>query len=357
MPYAGPIEPAQPATHTLDYVGPTGTLFGIFYKNLFLTILTLGIYRFWAKTRTRCFLWSNTRIDGEGFEYTGTGKELFLGFLKALLILVPLFFGLQLVALLLGDGAEQAIGAIQGLLTLVLVYFGTFAARRYRMSRTTWRGIRMQQDGSPWRYAAIALKGLFLSIVTLGLYYPFMQTALMRYELGNLRFGSAPFRFTGEGKGLFKIFIKFWIAIVVLIAAPFLIALSESAFAATNYGMGLFSIWDVFFLMLLIAIFGGSYWYRAKVYRFQAGNAFIENLGFSMPELTGWRLFRLTAGNYLILIFSLMLLTPLTIQRTTRFWVRHTQLAGSVDLARVAQAARGPGTGEGVAGFFDIDLG
>ena len=31
-------------------------------SNVFLTLVTLGIYRFWATTRERTYLWSRTRF-------------------------------------------------------------------------------------------------------------------------------------------------------------------------------------------------------------------------------------------------------------------------------------------------------
>jgi uncharacterized membrane protein YjgN (DUF898 family) len=41
--------------------------------NLALTIVTLGIYRFWATARTRRYLWSRTRFADDTLEWTGTG--------------------------------------------------------------------------------------------------------------------------------------------------------------------------------------------------------------------------------------------------------------------------------------------
>lgn len=354
MSYAGPSAPAPVATaHTLDYVGPTGALFGIFYKNLVLTILTLGIYRFWAKTRERRFIWNSTRVDGEPFEYTGTGKELFLGFLKAAAILVPLFVGLQLIELFVFDESLigfAAVTAVRLVLILGLVYAGTFAARKYRMSRTTWRGIRFQQNGSMWRYAGMALLGILLSAVTLGLYLPHLQARLMRYELGNLKFGSATFRFDGTGKELFQQFLKVWIIPVTLVViAAIDIVVSRMT---RNFSMVQFVPLIVFLVIAPCVL-----WYQAKVYRFQAEHTRLEGVRFAMPRLTGWRLFRLFVGNYLITMLSLGLLSPLATQRTMRFWIQHTLIHGPIDVDRIAQAARGPGTGEGLAGFFDIDVG
>lgn len=360
-PFGGqPVSPPLPRSHTLDYVGPTGTMFAIFYKNLILTILTLGIYRFWAKTRVRRFQWANTQIDGEGFEYTGTGKELFFGFLKAVAILVPLFGGLQIIELFVLDESMIGIGvlsAFRAVLIIGLVYAGTFSARKYRMSRTTWRGIRFQQTGSMWRYAGTALLGMLLTALTLGLYLPFLETRLMRYETDNLRFGSARFTFTGQGKALFKQFLVVWLAFVLIVVV--------GAALGTGYKLAQLDKIDpatagfvAFIPMLIIVVMGPLFlWYQGRVARFRAENTQVEGLGFAMPRMSGWQIFKLMVGNSLIAGFSAGLLYPLTIQRTIRFWVGHLQLIGSLDLAAVAQAERGPATGEGLAGFFDIDVG
>lgn len=343
--------------HALDYTGRTGALFGLFFRNLLLTLITLGIYRFWAKTRVRRFLWSNTRIDGEAFEYTGTGKELFLGFLKALLILLPLFIGLQVLELVLDDDNHIASGFVafvRTVLIVTLIYAGSYAARRYRMSRTTWRGIRFQQVGSIWRYAGIAMVGLVLAILTVGLYIPFLQVKLLRYETENLRFGSAGFRFEARGRDLFKRFFIFWIAGIALIPC-----LAVMAWAFDGSIGGEFQMRVALMLVPLATLAGIlvlGIWYQGRYYRFRAENTRFDGLAFGMPHVTGGKVFRLLAGNWLITTLSLGLLTPLATQRVMRFWCRHLEITGGVDLAAIGQAARGPGTGEGLAGFFDIDL-
>ena len=58
-------------------------LIGLSIVNFILRILTLGIYHFWGKTEVRRRIWSAVRLNGEPLEYTGTGKELFIGFLVA----------------------------------------------------------------------------------------------------------------------------------------------------------------------------------------------------------------------------------------------------------------------------------
>jgi uncharacterized membrane protein YjgN (DUF898 family) len=264
---------------------------------------------------------------------------------------VPLFGGLQVLELFVLDEhliGVAIVGTFRTILIIGLVYAGSFAARRYRMSRTTWRGIRFQQNGSIWRYAGMALVGILLAVLTLGLYLPFLQARLMRYELANLKFGSASFRFDGTGKELFQHFMRIWIVPVTLLGLVVIdtVISGPRSFVLSLVPMG---------LVVVIGIC--VWWYLAKVYRFQAERTALEGLRFSMPRLTGWRLFRLHAGNYLITVFSIGLLLPLAMQRTMRFWADHTDLHGSVDLDRVAQAERGPRTGEGLAGFFDVDVG
>ena len=47
----------------------------------------------------RRHLWANTSVDGDAAEYTGRGKELLIGFLVALAILVPIYLGYFLLGL------------------------------------------------------------------------------------------------------------------------------------------------------------------------------------------------------------------------------------------------------------------
>src|SRR5215510_5137417 len=64
-----------------------------------LELVTAGFYRFWLATDMRRHLWSHTMIDGDAAEYTGRGKELLIGFLVALAILVPIYLGYFLIGL------------------------------------------------------------------------------------------------------------------------------------------------------------------------------------------------------------------------------------------------------------------
>ena len=83
--------------HSLQYDGTLGHLCGIWLINLFLKLVTLGIYSFLGNPPMRKYIVSSLRLFGERFEYTGTGGKLFSGFLKVVPIIIVIsipFFNL-----------------------------------------------------------------------------------------------------------------------------------------------------------------------------------------------------------------------------------------------------------------------
>ena len=65
----------------VTYRADAAALFPLALGTGLLSIISLGIYRFWAKARIRRFVWGNIRLDDDALEFTGTGLEMFLGFL------------------------------------------------------------------------------------------------------------------------------------------------------------------------------------------------------------------------------------------------------------------------------------
>src|SRR3569623_1091424 len=124
--------------------------------NALLIVCTLGIYRFWAAARQRRYLWSRTHVIDDSLEWTGTGKEMFIGFLIVMLVVAPFFLFFQfLFPALAARGHTVAAGAILFLFYIALIYLGGFArfrALRYRLSRSTWHGIRGGSDNPGWGY-------------------------------------------------------------------------------------------------------------------------------------------------------------------------------------------------------------
>lgn len=89
--------PMQPTS--FEYDGRIGELYKIYLVNIFLGLITLGIYHFWGKTRMRRYITHSTMLLQDRFEYTGTGGQLCKGFFVALIILIvlsiPLFIAIS----------------------------------------------------------------------------------------------------------------------------------------------------------------------------------------------------------------------------------------------------------------------
>jgi uncharacterized membrane protein YjgN (DUF898 family) len=192
----------------------TATIFRrILIRGAVLLLLTLGIYRFWLVTDIRRFLWANTRIAGDGLEYVGTAGELLLGFLMAIAILIPLYAAVFISALDLGL-IRRVAGILAFALLALLGQFAIYRARRYRLTRTVFRGLRFHQTGSAWRYAVCALFWWVMTIVTLGLAYPWGQASLERYKLSHTFYGNLGGRFEGSGTQLFVRGFLMWLLVV-----------------------------------------------------------------------------------------------------------------------------------------------
>jgi uncharacterized membrane protein YjgN (DUF898 family) len=193
-----------------------------------LLMVTLGIYRFWLTTDVRRFLWSNTEIAGEALEYTGTPLELLLGFLIAIAILIPVYAGFFLAALDLG-----ILGKLSGLVAFaalgVLGQYAIYRARRYRLTRTIYRGLRFHQEGSAWAFAFRAVLWWIITGLSAGLAYPFQLASLERYKMRNTFYGDLGGSFEASGFILLLRGFPMWL----LVIAP--LALAVSGFVAVDW--------------------------------------------------------------------------------------------------------------------------
>src|SRR6187549_454957 len=87
---AAPTDPPPvPPANGVVFSGAESPFWRLLARGAALLLVTLGIYRFWLQTDVRRFLWNNTEIAGDYLEYIGTARELLLGFLIAIVLLIP----------------------------------------------------------------------------------------------------------------------------------------------------------------------------------------------------------------------------------------------------------------------------
>lgn len=230
---------AEPPVMTARFKGLRPQLFGLLLRGYVLLVPTLGIYRFWLITQKRRYYWSRTRLGDDALEYTGTATEILFGFLVAIAIFVPFYMFFFYIGT--QTPTVALIGLVAALLALFLLSgFALFRSRRYRLTRTLWRGIRFHQTGSAWAYAFMRLGWYLLTALTLGLTFPFMAASLFRYRYNNTWYGDRQVSFDGSWKQLAGPFYGVWALLAVLVAAS--IAAFVDAFGGAIAGLTVSSL-------------------------------------------------------------------------------------------------------------------
>lgn len=178
----------------VDFVGRRGALFSLAFRTGVLTILTLGFYRFWMKTRLRRWYWSAIRPGGHPMEYVGDPFEKLLGFFIAVVVLTFYIGILNLLLMFASFSIFSAswVGYVASFAGVIpLWFYARYRARRYVLGRTRWRGVRFGLEKGAWGYAGRALWYWVLTIVTLGILWPRMTFLLEKYKTDRTFFGSA----------------------------------------------------------------------------------------------------------------------------------------------------------------------
>lgn len=355
-------------TLSVRHDGTARELLRIVLVNFALSVLTLTLYRFWARTRVRRYLWDHTLLNDEPLEYTGTGKELFLGFL---LILVIVFLPLALVGMGIGLFVQNQI--TQGLVTmsiylLLLFLMGAaqYRARRFRLSRTYWRGIRFAQGGSWITYGLKYFGFMLLAFLTLGWSYPWQMMRLTAQEMNNTWLGGEQFQFKGSARHLYGRFAAIWfgggiILFIFSFGAIGLISLiTGEASTSVNFsltgGMTFKNLVGVvifyFYMMTAMTILSGLL--QAKYLQLLMSSTKVQGLTFNLGA-TAWSFVGMEFGNLLITFFTFGVGLPFAQLRRFRYFCDRLSIQGVIDLDNIQQSTHDqPGLGEGLADAFDL---
>jgi len=209
-----------------QFVGKKSRVFWLALKTGVLTVLTLGFYRFWMKTRLRRWYWSAVRPGGYPLEYVGDPFEKLLGFLIAVVILA---FYIGIVNLLLmflsysffQDNFVAYAASFVGVIPLW--FYAQFRSRRYVLARTRWMGLRFGLEPGAWGYAGRALLYWALTIVSLGSLAPLMVFRLEKYITDRTYFGTERMHQGGRWTMLYRPMRPLIISVLMLVVAGVLI--------------------------------------------------------------------------------------------------------------------------------------
>jgi len=380
-----------------EYVGRLGPLYWIFIKNVLLSIVTLGVYRFWGRTNIRRYIWSNTRFMGDAFEYTGKGSELFAGFL----IVFGIFFvtSTAIQILVVSFGPEHPVAAALNIVFPIFigyfVFVAQYAAQRYRLTRTVWRGLRGGMTGSAWKYGFYAFGVTLLTGLTLTLARPWARVRLIERRLSNSYFGDAKVSVAYSSRPLYPSYIAGLVAFAIgtaIVGYVTYLALIETQvferfmdlLKMGGAGLGddtggfgdltgtsdktskqgseeeaaklIFTVLGFYVAVFLVLMFLASIcfaWFHAATARATAENATFQDLRFS-SSATGLQIAWLVVSNVVLMLATLYLAYPIVIHRTIRFITRHCHVLGTLDVERLRQNTLPKSrTGEGLLEVFD----
>lgn len=341
----------------------------IAFTNLLLTIVTLGVYTFWARARTRRYLWSRTRFIDDRLEWTGTGLELFVGYVIAFFLFI-LPFGLINLVLqgTLMRGHQGAAGLIVGVLYLAILYLlgvARFRALRYRLSRTFWHGIRGGSDRQGIAYGWSYFWKTLVSFLTIYLMTPWSMARLWNERWNAMSFGSIPFRSDARWQPVFGRFLLFYVAPFVLVIGIGALAIfmfdsrvAGGMQAGTPPTMGTIVLIGLAGLAFYVFFFGVlglvAMIYYAAFFREAVGATSLGTLEFGFGATTkDWILLYLGTLALVIVTFGIgMIFVP---YRNWAFFIRHMAAYGEIEVDSLQQSrTREPGQGEGLLDAFDV---
>ncbi len=358
-------------SQTFAHSGKFFNVLGLALKNAGLTILTLTMYRFWARTAMRRRLWSRTWVLGDPLEYTGSAGELFRGFLISLpCFFLPAIFVFYIAPIAMEPVAAGWLSFGFYIFSVPLIAAARFWMRRYQLSRTRWRGIRLGLAGSAWGFAAASWGWWVLQTLSLGWYTPAARINRARLMWENTRFGDQPFQFetrNGESpqKGMWWPFAMGWFGTALGGVLSFIFA---GAILAGLTMAGVINVEDggmmVGFLAMVlagaftaIAYFISFAPYRAAAMNRIAAQITIDGARFRLKAKTLSLLAFETLG-WLFLISSLGLLTPVAGFLQVRYILNRLELIEAPRFAEIGQSVLADSdAGESLGDAFDLDMG
>lgn len=303
----------------LEYKGSLGSIYKIWFSNLILQVITILIYRPWAKTKMRKYIYGSISIFGDRLEYSGTGGELFKGTTKAFLwlFLFSLAFS-AVIALIFGKPISLLEQILSYLVIAGLIYYSQFSALRYRLNRSRWRSIKASLSGKASNYMKFRLKRMVLNIFTLGLLIGRTDVAAKKYLVDNMSIGSIKWNMDADERALDKINFITWI-----LAIP--------------------------------TLFFSRFWYKAALKNYIWNSIKVGNIRFN-ATYSGSKIMKLSFTNLFILIFTLGFGIPIILDRSLQFLANNLEIIGSDEDLNILQSSQNSGaTGDGIDDLINDD--
>lgn len=383
----------------LSFEGKGFEYFKIWIVNILLTIITLGLYYPWAKVRNRRYFYANSTLEGKNFEYHATGKQLFIGYLIGLVLLIA-YVALQNTLPVVSSGMI--------ILFFIALPWIIWRSLKFNMRVTSFSNVLFSFDGKlggayfnymllpiifflflyigPLAIAVFSgLSGMLITIgVLVSLAVAIYLFALMKkrntsYVANGTNYGQGQFAANLEVAPFVKIALKsIGLFIFAMIAYMVLTALFGYALGISDSLLGLAgdmnnpeAMQDIFqnssvvllvaliylgFIVVSIAVFSYSYTrQRAYIYN---NVKLDEKITFS-STLSARGFTWVSVSNLIMVVLTLGLAIPWASVRMARLVLDNTHVDTSlgIDNYVTQQQKAQSALGEQIGDAFDVDVG
>lgn len=281
----------QAQAYPLVFSGNGWEYFKIYFVNIMLSILTLGIYSAWAKVRNKRYFYGHSSIAGNAFDYHAKPMQI----LKGRVIVVAF--------LILYNLAVSFVPLITPLFSLAFFFglpFLIMRATKFNMQYSSHRQIRFDFVGEYlyvfFHFIVIPLASIF----TLGLAYPYAVFKQKQYISNHTRYGESTFKFLGKSG---EFFLTYFLGFLLLFSLYFVIINS-------------FNLLDT------------TFWQEFKT-GFMEGiqrNMEAQNNFYANEEDATTEVYMIVGGIYGFLILNILLFTTFVNARLTNYLFNHLEI-------------------------------
>ena len=312
----------QTQNYRLEFFGKGSEYFSIMIVNWLLTLITLGFYYPWARAKRFRYIYGQTSLNNERFYFAGTGKEMFRGYIKIILCFIVIMVAYVLFLTVI----KSPILAILFLYLAILsiIPFAIHGSFRYRMSRTSYCGIRFGYRGDRNKLVKNFNKWVFFTIITFGIYGAWLSMNIRKYTHQNIRYGDVEFSNNANGGDYFILNLK-----------------------------------GYFFTIITLGIYG--FWWQSEIFAY-----YIDNMKMTKGDqkiiccstATGGGFFGLLIVNLLITVFTFGFGKAWADMRTQKFIFDNVKMEGDINIDEIHQTEEEytNAFGEDAMDFFEIDL-
>ncbi len=381
------------AWQQIKFTGSGLEFFKIWIVNLLLTLVTLGIYSAWATVRTRRYFYGNTHVAGSRFDFHGTGLQILVGRVIALVLLlgwsqghfIHPYLPIVCIAIVIGLFPWFMVRALRfrmrntSLHNLRFDFLGT-SLYAYKLLGGYWAVLLALSIGSvlffsdfinnPGEQPEVAdftgfFLFMFLSMVIYVLIYPAFVCDSRKFYINHAAFGDHRFSAQLARRGFIGAFFRallmfvFFMVIAAVVGGVIAFRSQIHPFfdAGTPSTVTVFvGVIVVYGLFGLTSIVPAAYW---QVFVFNATFCYLqlgENVKFKAMLATkpfAW----LLISNLLMVLFSLGLAYPWAAIRLAKYKLEAIRCQGGFDSFEGASTADRNALGEEVGSAFDVEFG